>query len=193
VKGSEGVEDGGADEGAGKDADGERGDPKLPVEEDGAKDDSGVIDNRSEGLVEEDFSDLQARTHNAADEEEQLRGNDDARHGGAEGDFSRIVAKAFVGKQDVLRRKDFGQQDADTEDNKHGGEDDGEGSVASFFVAGFAIAVEDRDQRYGGCAADEEVGEQVGKLEGCAIGVLCDARAEEGVDVFDADECEETG
>jgi len=128
------------------------------VEEDGAKDDSGVVNDRGKGLIKKNFADLQTRTHDAANEEEQLRGNDDARHGGAESDFGRVVAKAFVGEQDVLRSKDFGQQDAETEDNEHGGENDGEGAVASFFVAGFAIAVEDGDEGYGGCAADEEVG-----------------------------------
>jgi len=44
--------------------------------------------------------------------------------------------------------------------------------VAAVFVASFAIAVEDGDERDGGRAADEEVGEQVRKLEGGLVGVL---------------------
>ena len=47
--------------------------------------------------------------------------------------------------------------------------------------------------RDGGGAADEEVGEQVGELEGGAVGVLLDARAEEVVDELDADEAEHAG
>ena len=74
----------GADEHACEDAYGERGDSKLAVEEDGAEDDSGVVDERRESLVEEDLADLEARAHNAADEEEELRGKDDAGHCGAE-------------------------------------------------------------------------------------------------------------
>jgi hypothetical protein len=158
------------------------------MEEDGAEDDSGVVDEGREGLVEEDFADLEARAHNAADEEEKLRGQDEACHGGAEGGLEGIVAEAFVGKKDVLGGEDFGQENADAEDDEHGGEDDGERAVAAFFVAGFAVTVEDGDERDGGGSADEEVGEEVGKFEGGAVGVLRDACAEEEVDVFDADE-----
>ncbi len=58
---------------------------------------------------------------------------------------------------------------------------------------GFAVTVEHSDEGDGGGSADEEVGEQVWKGEGGAIGVLRDAGAEEGVDVLDADEGEEAG
>jgi hypothetical protein len=163
------------------------------VKEDGAKDDSGVINDRGEGLVQEDFADLQARTHDTANEEEQLRWNDNARHGGAEGDFCRVAAKTFISEQNILGRKDFGQQNAETEHKEHGGEDDGERAVAPFFVAGFAIAIEDGDERDGGCATDEEIGEQIGEFKRCAVGVLRDSGAEQGVDVFDADEGKDTG
>ena len=190
---ADGVEQGGADEHAREHADGKGGDAELAVEEDGAEDDAGVVDDRGEGLVEEDLADLQARAHDAADEEEELAGKDEAGDGSAERGFGGIVAEAFIGEQDVLRGEDLGEQHANAEDDEHGGEDDGECAVAPFFVAGFAVAVEDGDERDGGGAADEEVGEQVREFEGGAVGVLGDAGAEERVDVFDADESEHAG
>ena len=76
-----------------------------------------------------------------------------------------IGAEAFVGEPDVLRGEDFGEQDAGAEHDEHGGEDDGERAIAAFFVAGLAVAVEDGDEGDGGCAADEEVVEEVGEGE----------------------------
>jgi hypothetical protein len=158
------------------------------MKEDGAEDDSGVVDEGREGLVEEDFADLEARAHDAADEEEELRRQDEAGHAGAEGGFEGVVAEAFVGEENVFRGEDFGEENAYTEDDEHGGEDDGERSVAAFFVARFAVPVEDGDEGDGGGSADEEVGEEIGEFEGGAVGILGDACAEEDVNVFDADE-----
>ncbi len=46
------------------------------MKDDGTEDDSGVVDEGSEGLVGEDLADLEARAHDTADEEKQLAGND---------------------------------------------------------------------------------------------------------------------
>ena len=162
------------------------------MEEDGAEDDSGVVDEGREGLVEKDFADLEARAHDAADEEEELRGEDEACHGRAERGLEGIVTESFVGEQDVLGGEDFGEENADAEDDEHGGEYDGERAVAAFFVAGFAVAVEDSDERDGSGSADEEISEEVWEFEGGAVGVLSDACTEEEVDVFDADEGQES-
>ena len=102
-------------------------------------------------------------------------------------------AETLVGEQEILRGEDFAEQDAAAEHDQHGGEDDGERAVAALFVAGLAIAVEDGDERDGGRTADEEVGEQVGKLEGGLVGVLLGPGAPELVDDLDADEAEQAG
>ena len=86
--------------------------PRLAVEEERAGDDAGVVDERGEGLVEEDLADLQARAHDAADEEEELCGQDEAGERGGERGADGVCAEAFVGEPDVLGREDFAEQDA---------------------------------------------------------------------------------
>ena len=97
-------------------------------------------------------------------------------------------AETLVSEQEKLRREDFAKQNAAAEHDQHGGEDDRERAVAAVFAATLAIAVEDSDERDGGCTADEEVGEQVGKLEGGLVGVLLGTGAPELVDDLDADQ-----
>ena len=63
---------------------------------------------------------------------------------------------------DVVGGDEFGDEDGCAEDHDHGVEDDGDGAVAALFVACGLVAVEDGDERDGGDAADEEVGEHVG-------------------------------
>ena len=57
---TEGVEQAKAEEHPDEDAIGERGDAKLAVKQQRAEDDSGVVDERGEGLVNKDLSHLQA-------------------------------------------------------------------------------------------------------------------------------------
>ena len=127
-----------------------------------AEDDSGVVDERGEGLVEEDLAHLQARADDASDKEEELCGKHPSGERSAEGKADGVCTEAFIEEPDIGGSEDFAEEDADSEHNQHGGEDDGERAVAALFVAGFAIAVEDGDDGDGGRAADEEVGDEVG-------------------------------
>ena len=58
-----------------------------------------VVDERREGLVDEDLAHLQARAHHAADEEEELRGQDDAGERDAERGAVGIVRKPLKASQ----------------------------------------------------------------------------------------------
>ena len=193
AEGSDGVEQEGAADDSGQDADGERVDADLAVEENGSKDDAEVVDERNAGLVEEDLADLKARAHAGADEEEELRGKDDAGERGAEMGAEGVGAEAGVGEPDVPGRGDFGEDDTGGEDDEHGGEDDGEGAVGTFVVAALAVAVEDGDERDGDGSSGEEVAEEVGEFEGGAVGILRGSGTEEVVDVFNAHQGEQAG
>ncbi len=65
--------------------------------------------------------------------------------------------------------------------------------VGAGFIALGAVAVEDGDHRDGDDAPDEEVGEHVGELKGCVVGVGGRAGSEGLVDVFGADKTEQAG
>ena len=165
--------------------------PKRLGEEDGSEDDAEVVDERRDGLVEEDLADEEARAEDSADEEEERAGEDDAGEAGAE---ERALGGEFgEGDAGVEGGEELGDQDGDGEDDHHGVEDDGERAVCALFVAGVAVAVEDGDEGDGGYSADEEVAEHVGELEGGVVGVGGLAGAEDVVDVFCADEAEDSG
>ena len=74
VEGSVEVECGRAEDHSGQHSDGERVDAEALMEEDGSEDDAGVIDERADGLVEEDLANEEARAQHSAEEEEELRG-----------------------------------------------------------------------------------------------------------------------
>ena len=173
-------------------ADGEGGDAELAVEEDGAEDDSGVVDERGEGLVgkilrtwRRELITLPMKRKSCAGRMRRVMVVQSAALRGS----SR---KPLLARRTYSGAKISARRTPTPEDDEHGGEDDGECAVAALFVAGFAVAVEDGDEGDGGCSADEEVGEEVGEFEGGAVGVLGDAGAEEEVDVFDADEGEDS-
>ena len=71
----------------------------------------------------------------AADEEEELRGQDDPGERDAERGADGVGAEAFIGEPDILRCDDLAEQDAAAKDDQHGGEDDGERTVAALLVA----------------------------------------------------------
>ena len=78
-------------------------------------------------------------------------------------------------------------------DGQHGGEDNGECAIGTFLVASLAEAVEHSDHGDGRGAADQEVREQVGKLESGAVGVLLEPGAKDVIDDLDADETQQAG
>lgn len=188
---SEGAERGGAEDDAGEDANGERVDAEALREKDGSEDDAEVVDEGCDGLVDEDFSDEEFGADDSADEEEELRGK--KKPGERGGECGVLRGEAVELPMDVEGSEDFGQSHGRAEDDDHGVEDDGDGAVATLFVACCAIAVEDGDERDGRDSADEEVGEHVGQLEGSVVGVGLRACAEDVIDVFGSDETKDAG
>ena len=150
----------GAEDNADQNSDGERVDAEACGEEDCAEDDTGVVDEWGDGLVEEDLADEEFGADDTADEEEELRGEQEAGERGAEGGVLRGEAVEFI--TGIDGSEDLCEQYGGAENEDHGIEYDGEGVVATFFVSVGTIAVEDGDERDGGYAADEEVGEHVG-------------------------------
>ena len=63
--------------------------------------------------------------------------------------------------------------------------------LAFVFVVVGAVAIEDGDEGDGGCAADEEIVDPLGKVEGDVVGVCVVARAELVGDVLVADEADD--
>lgn len=159
-------------------------------EEDAAEDDAGGVDQWGEGLEGELFANESDGGEDTADEEEDLAGKENARHGGAKGDDGRIVW-AEVAR--VPRDEELSEAETGRKDERDGGEDDGEGTVACFDLAALAIAGEDGDEGDGSGTADEEAGDEVGKLEGDVVSVRCGAGAEGVGDVFIANEADNAG
>ena len=91
--GGPGVEGEGAEEGAEQGPPGERRDAQGVREEQAAEDNAGGVDEGRDALVGELFADEGDGGEDAAGEEEDLRGQEDARHGGGEGDLGGSPAK----------------------------------------------------------------------------------------------------
>ncbi len=172
-------------------AEGEAGDAVAVGEDDPTEDDAEVIDERSDGLVGELLAHDKHGAERAADEEEELRGQKDARHVGGERDLLRREAAEEVG--DVAAGEYLGENDADGEDDAHHGDDGGERVFAFVFAALLAVAGEDADEGDGDDAAGEEVAHHVRQLEGGAIGVDLAGGAEEAGDVGFAHETDDAG
>jgi hypothetical protein len=179
-------EGGGAQNDSREDADGEGVDTEALMQEDCSEDDAEVVDQRCDGGVDEDLADKQAGAHDSAEEEEELGRKQDAGERGAEGGL--LGVEPAKGDTCVERSEDFGEKDTNGEDDGHGVEDDREGTVCAGFVSLGAVAVEDGDHGDRDDASDEEVGEHVGELEGCVVGVGGGACSEDAVDVPGANE-----
>src|SRR5580698_881694 len=107
-------------------------------EEDGAEDDSQVVDERGDGLIEKDLADEELGAKNPSDEEEELRWKKDAGERGAEGGL--LAMEAVEGDAGVGGCEDFGENDRHGEDDGHGVEDDRECAVAACCIACGAVA-----------------------------------------------------
>src|SRR5579871_587958 len=103
------------------------------MEKDCAKDDPEVIDERCEGLVDEDFAYQEAGADDSADEEKELCRQEEAGERGAESDS--IGIEAMKSDTGVHGCEDLGHNDTEGEDNDHGVENDRESSVSSRVVA----------------------------------------------------------
>ena len=139
-------------------------------------------------MIDKDFSDEEAGSEYSSGEEEELAGKEEACEVGAEGGGFRVEAGekgAGVEGGEELR-----EEDGEAEDDEHGIEDDRQGAVCSGVVSCVAVAVEDGDEGDAGYAADEEVADHVGKLEGGGVGVGQVACAEDVGNVFGADQGE---
>ena len=188
--GSVGVEEEWAEDGSDEGADAEGGDAHAAGEEDSAKDDAEVVDERRDGLEGELFADEEDGGEDSAGEEEELRGKEDAGDAGAEDALRGGWVEVDAGEE---WGEDFGEEDGCAEDDDHGVEDDGEGALAFGFVVVGAVAVEDGDEGDGGGAADEEVVDPLGEVEGDVVGVGVVACAEFVGDVLVADEADDSG
>ena len=143
-------------------AEGERRDADALDEQQAADDGAESVDERRHGLHTELLAHQQHRAKDAAGEETQLRGEQNAREEHAEGRFLRV--KTVEPPAHVPGGKDFGQNDGRAQHQVHGGENDGERALAFGLAAGLAIAGEDGDEGDGGRAADQEVGDHVGQI-----------------------------
>ena len=188
--GSVGVEEEGAEDGSDERADTEGGDARAGGEEDSAEDDAEVIDEGRDGLEGELFADEEDGGEDSAGEEEELRGEEDTGDAGAEDSLWGRGVEVDAGEE---WGEDLGEQDGAAEDDDHGVENDGERAFAFGFVVGGAVAVEDGDEGDGGGAADEEVVDPLGEVEGYVVGVGVVAGAELVGDVLVADEADDSG
>src|SRR5215469_3605925 len=84
AKCAEGCKSGGAEDDSSEDADSEGIDSEALMKEDSAEDDAEVVDERRDGLVDEDFSDKKPGADDSAYEKEELRGKQHSRQRGAE-------------------------------------------------------------------------------------------------------------
>ncbi len=130
------------------------------------------------------------RGEDPSGEEEELRGQENAGDAGAEDSLRGGWVEVDAGEE---WGEDLGEEDGGPEDDDHGVEDDGEGAFAFGFVVGGAVAVEDGDEGDGCCAADEEVVDPLGEVEGHVVGVGVVASAEFVGDVLVADEADDSG
>jgi hypothetical protein len=163
---SPGVEKERAGEGSGECSDAEGRDAHAAGEEDSAKDDAEVVDEGRDGLEGELLSHEEHGGEDSTGEEEELRGKKDAGDAGTEEAFGRGGVEVDAGEE---RGEDLGEQDGEAENDGHGVEDDGEGSLAFGLVVLGAVAVEDGDEGDGGCAADEQVVDPLGEVEGNVV------------------------
>jgi hypothetical protein len=188
--GSVGVKEERPEDGSDECTDAEGGDAHVAGEENSAEDDAEVVDERRDGLEGELFADEEDGGEDSAAEEEELRGEKDSGDAGAEDALRRRGVEIDAGEE---WGEDFGEKDRGAEDDDHSVEDDGEGAFAFGFVVGGAVAVEDGDEGDGGCAADEEVVDPLGEVEGYVVGVGVVACAEFVGDVLVADEADDAG
>ena len=165
-------------------ADGERGDADALDQQQSADDGAEAIDERRHGLDAKLLAHQQHRAKDAAGEETQLRGKQNAREQHAERGLLRV--KAVEPQVNVPGSEDLGEHDGRAQHQVHGGEDDGERTLALGFAPGLAIAGEDGDEGDGGRAADQEIRDHVGQDKGGIESVGLDAAAEEPSDIFDA-------
>ena len=148
-----------------------------------ANDRAEAVDERRDGLHVELLAHQQHRAEDAAGEEAQLRGQQNAREQHAERGLLRV--EAVEPPVHVPGSKDFGQDDGRAQHQVHGGEDDRERALAFGIAALLVIAGKDGDEGDGCRAADEEIGDHVGQDEGGVESVGLDAAAEEPDDIFD--------
>ena len=188
--GTVGVEKKGAEVGSCECADAERGDAHAAGEECSASDDAEVVDEWSERLEGELFADEEDSGEDAASKEEELAGEKDARDAGGEDAFGRGGIEV---EADVVGGEDLGEDDGGAEDEDHGVEDDGEGAFAFELVVVGTVALENSDEGDRGGAADEEVVDELGEIEGYVVGVGVVACAELVGDELIANEADDAG
>ena len=96
----------------------------------------------------------------------------------------------FEVKTNVERSENLGEDNGCAEDKDHGVEDDGERALTFHLVVIGTVAVENGDEGDGGGAADEEVVDEFGEVEGDVVGVGVMADAESVGDELFAQETE---
>ncbi len=186
--GAVGVEQEWSTNGASQRSHAECGNAHAVGEQHSAEDDAEVIDQRRDGLQGELFAHQHDGGEHSTSKEEELGRQDDACDAGAEQAFGRVGIEVDAGEE---RGEDLGQQDSDAEHQHHGVEDDGKRAFAFGLVVVSAIAVEDGDEGDGGCAADEEVADPLGQIEGDVVGVRAVACAELVGDVLVAHQADD--
>ena len=157
--------------GSGHGAEGKRGDADALDQQQSADDGAETVDERRHGLNRKLLAHQQHRAKDAAGEETQLRGQQNAREQHAEGGFLRVETAEPPAHEPGS--KDFGQNDGRAQNQVHGGEDDGERTLAFGLAPGLAIAGEDGDEGDGGRAADEKVGDHVGQEKAALKASAC--------------------
>ena len=133
-------------------------------------------------MIEEDLAHQQTRTERAANEEEQLRRQQDAGEVGTERSGLRIERAEEEVR--VERGKEFGKHNPGAEQERHREQHDGERAVATLIVAGLAIAVEDVDERDRCYSANQKIVDHVGQVERRVIRIGNAACAEHMRDVL---------
>jgi hypothetical protein len=163
--------------------------PMLIDEQQAADDGAEAVDERRHGLHAELLAYQQHGAEDAAGKKAQLRGKQNAREQHA--DRGLVWVEAIEPPAHIPGGEDFGEDDGRAQHQAHGGEDDGERALAFGVASLFAIPCEDGDERDGGRAADEEVGDHVGQDEGGIESIGFHAATEEPDDVFDAHQADD--
>ena len=168
---------------SGQRSDGQRRDAQAVHQKQAARNGAQVVDQRRECLHAELLAHQQHRAKDSAGEEEQLRGQQNARQPHAQSRFFRV--KAIEPPVNVERGENLGQHNGRAQHQKHGGQNHRERALPLLFAPGFAIAREDGDKGDGGRAAHQKIRNHVRQHEGGVEGIGFHAAAKEPGDVFD--------
>lgn len=134
------------------------------TEQHAAGDDADIINERRErGQLELLLRELHGHQH-AADEEEELRGQHDARHAHRARNLRRISQTGRAHGHEHVRETPC-ECDHHREHRAERAENDGEHAPAFGFIVAREIVREDRNERDGEKAAADDVIENIGKIE----------------------------